>query len=84
MVIGVTFLLDIKIQVKKESKRPEARIQRKDYNDEIMIKYVVPVQKDIDNPKYAMPSILEVAKFRHTKSLFLILFVVIFVFTISR
>jgi len=46
---------DIKIQVKKESKRPEARIRRDiSKNGDIItnIKYVVPRQEDIDNPRY--------------------------------
>lgn len=40
------------IQIKKESKRPEARINRINDKDIITIKYCVPQQKDFENPKY--------------------------------
>lgn len=42
----------INIQIKKESKRPIARIQRNKSDNEIIIKYVVPTKKDIENPYY--------------------------------
>ena len=40
------------IQVKKESKRPEARIQRNGDNSTITIRYCVPQRKDFECPRY--------------------------------
>lgn len=40
------------IQVKKESKRPEARIQRIGDKDTITIRYCVPQRKDFECPRY--------------------------------
>ena len=40
------------IQVKKESKRPEARIQRNSDNSTVTIRYCVPQRKDFESPRY--------------------------------
>lgn len=54
---GKDFVINYKgktigIQVKKESKRPEARIRRSSDDSTITIRYCVPQKKDFENPKY--------------------------------
>ena len=49
----------IAIQVKKESKRPEARIQRNSDKNTYTIRYCVPQKKDFEQPTYKKTGIIK-------------------------